>query len=146
MIKIVRTIIPLIIGYLVYKIFDSIFENYFPLNPIDDSSTHGIVFLIEYILILIWIIVIVLFQYFVIVPKTIRTITKAVLTTILLGFGIGITFGIGHFYIDHGTIYNSFISFLRIFVQFESFFLTNIVVIGILNKFKTESSYRNEST
>ena len=140
-----RTILPPIVGYLIFKICDYLFEGIFPLDPVDDLSTPGIVFLMEYVAILLWFGIVFVFQYYVIVPKTIESIKRAVILTIIIGTGIGLIFSLGHYFLDKGSIEKSIITFFRLNVQFDSFFLGNIAIIGIFNLVRNRRTKNNKA-
>jgi len=131
--KLIRVIIPPIVGYICYQLCDFIYEIIFPMAPIDDFSASGIFFLLDIIAMVIWIGFVFIFQYKVIVPKTMLSINKALITTVIIGFFIGTLFGVGHYFIDNASPLKSVISFFRIIVQFYSFWIGNLIVIGILN-------------
>jgi hypothetical protein len=143
--KTIRIIFPPIIGFLIFKICDYIFESIFPIEPIDDLSTPGIVFLMEYIVIIIGIGIVYVIQYYLIVPKTSESIKKIMIVFTLIGVAIGLVFGLGHFFIDKGTLTEAIITFFRLNVQFDSFFLGNIAMIGILNLIKDKRTKTNKA-
>jgi hypothetical protein len=132
--KIIRTILPPIIGYLTFLLCDGLFEKYFPSEPIDDLSTPGIVFLLEYVVMFVWTVIVFTFQYKVIVPKTLYSTKKAMILTILIGSGISLFFAFMYYFSDNGTLKETIITFIRVFVQVESFVFGNLIFISILNK------------
>jgi hypothetical protein len=139
--KITRTLIPTITGYLTFLLCDKLFQNVFPTEALDDLSTPGIVFLLEYVVMFVWIIIVFTFQYKVVVPKTHNSTKKAITLTVIIGLGISIFFAFMHYTADNGIFKEIVITFLRVFIQVESFVLGNLTLIAIFNNLtnKTEN-------
>jgi len=132
--KLSRTIIPPIIGYLTFLLCDRLFEKFFPTEPADDLATPGIVFLLEYLVMVVWAIIVFTFQYKVTLPKTLNSTKKAITLTVIIGIGISLFFALMHYIADNGTFKEIAITFFRVFIQVESFVLGNLVLIAIFNK------------
>jgi hypothetical protein len=137
--KTLRTVFPPAFGYLTYLLSDGLFQKYFPAGPPDDS-VPGIVFLLEYVVMVVWVIIVFTFQYKVIVPKTLNSTIKAITLTLIIGFAISLFFSFMHYAADNGTFKEITITFFRVFIQVESFVLGNLTLIAIFNKLthKTE--------
>lgn len=131
--KISRTIIPPITGYLAFIVCDGLFQKYFPTEPTDDLSTPGIVFLFEYALLFIWPIIVFLFQYKVVVPRTFESTRKAITLTVIIGFIVSLLIAFMHYTIDKGTLKEVTITFFGVFIQVESFILGNLTLITLFN-------------
>ena len=131
--KTLRTVFPPTFGYLTYLLSDELFQKYFPAGPPDDS-VPGIVFLLEYVVMAVWVIIVFTFQYKVIVPKTLNSTKKAITLTLIIGFAISLFFAFMHYAADNGTFKEITITFFRIFIQVESFVLGNLTLIAIFNK------------
>lgn len=131
--KTLRTVFPPIFGYLTYLLSDRLFQKYFPAEPPDDS-VPGIVFLLEYVVMVVWAIIVFTFQYKVIVPKTLNSTKKAIVLTFIVGLGISLFFAFMHYSVDNGTLKEISITFFRVFIQVDSFVLGNLTLIAIFNK------------
>ena len=139
--KITRTIIPPTFGYLTFLLCDGLFQKFFPNEPPDDLSTPGIVFLLEYVVMVVWAIIVFTFQYKVTVPKALKSTKKAFTWTVIIGIGISLFFAFMHYIADNGTFKEMTITFFRVFIQVESFVLSNLTLIEIFNTLtdKTEN-------
>ena len=145
--KIVRTLIPPSIGYLTFLIFDGIFQKFFPTEPLDDLSTPGIVFLLEYVVMFAWTIIVFTFQYKVIVPNTLKSTKRPITLTLVIGLIISLFFAFMHYISDNGSFKEITITFFGVFIQIESFVLGNLTLILIFNKFTFNSEskqYENQ--
>lgn len=139
--KIIRTLIPPTFGYFTFLLCDGFFQKFFPIEPPDDLSTPGIVFLFEYVGMVVWVIIVFIFQYKITVPKTLNSTKKAITLTVIIGLGISLFFAFMHYTADNGTFKEITITFFRVFIQVESFVLGNLTLIAIFNKLsdKTEN-------
>ena len=135
-ILILKIIFPLILGYAVFSFCDNLTEQKFPvqLNQENDLDTPGIVYATEILIdYLKWIFFVVI-QYFIIVPKTRKSILKATILTVSLGLLFGQIFFIGCYFGDKISLEKSLIAFFKVLVQFESFWLPNLLLIAVINK------------
>ena len=137
----IRTIVPPIIGYFIYLLCDKLLQILFPESQVDDLSTPGTVFLIEFIFQVIWTIFVFFFQYKFIVPKTSNSVRKANIWALTIGFTISLIFFFTDF-VDDGDLKEATIMFLRFFVPIESFFLRNLATIAVFNILTNKQAYR----
>ncbi len=137
--KLFRTLIPAICGYLTYRVSTYLFELKYPLEPLDDLNTPGIVFLFEYILTALLIVGFFVFQYRVIVPRTFNSIVRPTQLTLIIGLAFGLLFGTLNYFLDSVEFNEATITFFRAFIEFESFFLGNLFSIQLLNWFSAKT-------
>jgi hypothetical protein len=76
--KTTKILLPPTVGFILSYVFSRICELSFPSEPIDESSTPGFVFLMEYIFYLLLIISVLIFQAYYIVPKAAKDKGKGV--------------------------------------------------------------------
>jgi hypothetical protein len=124
---------------------DKLFEDFYPLKPVDELSTPGFVFLIEDIALLLWGITLLFIQYQFVVPSTSVTIKKASITALRLGLIAGVIFLFGSYFIDKAPLDSSVVAFFRVFIQFESFWLPNLLCIYVLNELKARKGTKKNS-
>ena len=139
--KTTRTIFPPLFGYLTYFLCDRVYEKYFPARSSNESSTPGMVSLLEFVFLIIWIIIVFTFQYKVIVPRTYKSTRKTILLTALLGFLFSLLLGFLHYYLDKPNFIDVIITFFRFFVEIESFILGNLILITIFNKLRGHTHF-----
>jgi peptidoglycan/LPS O-acetylase OafA/YrhL len=133
--KYIKVIFGPILGYLSYLLCDFLYNYFFPLKPISDLNTPGTVLMFEYLFYILWYVFVFIFQHKIIVPKTDITIKKGLKITSIVGLILALIFGFGNHFIDNADWNNSIISFFRIFIQFESFWIGNLILINIVNIF-----------
>lgn len=139
--KAIRTIVPPIIGYFIYLLCYGLLQTFFPESPIDDLSTPGDVFIIEFVFQFIWTIIFFVFQYKFIVPRTLNSVRKAVVWTLIIGFAFSLIFFFFSFTVV-GDLKEAIITFLRFFVPLESFFLGNLATIAVFNLLTNKQAFR----
>lgn len=142
--RLFRTFIPTVIGYLTFKVTSYLFELKYPLEPLDDLNTPGIVFLFEYIGIALFWIGILLFQYRIIIPRTFNSITRSTKMTLVIGLGFALLFGSLNYFLDNAEFNEATITFFRALTEFESFFLGNLFSIQLMN-WLTVKNQNNEA-
>lgn len=137
----IRTIVPPIIGYFAYLVCGRLLQIFLPESPVDDLSTSGTVFLMEFIVQFIWTIFVFTFQYKFVVPKTLNSTKKAIVWALVIGSSIGLIFFFINF-VDDGDLKEATSIFLRFFVPIESFFLGNLATIAVFNTLTNKRAYR----
>ena len=142
--KILRTIFPVIIGYFTFIISTNLFDKIFKFNNDDDFDWAAIVGILQIIFTLVFIVVLFIVQYKIIVPRTFKS-TKRLLRFFLI-FGFIISFLISLLNLDN-SLRNYLVIFTRFFINIESFFLTNIFVIFLMNHLSNQlKSYESSPT
>ncbi len=137
--RLFRTLVPIICGYLTYQASTYLFELKYPLEPLDDLNTPGIVFLFEYILTAILIVGLFFLQYKVIVPRTFESISKAVRLALIIGLAFGLLFGTLNYLLDNAEFDEATITFFRALIEFNSFFLGILFSIFLMNWMATKN-------
>jgi hypothetical protein len=141
--KYIKVIFGPILGYLSYLLCDFLYNYFFPLKPISDLNTPGTVIIFEYLFYILWYVFVFIFQYKVIVPKTNITIKKGLKVAFILGLILALIFGFGNHFVDNANWKSSTISFFRIFIQFESFWIGNLILINTVNVFLKTNDKQN---
>ncbi|RDC62791.1 hypothetical protein [Adhaeribacter pallidiroseus] len=145
--KAIRTVLPPIAGYLTFLLFDGLFEKLFPLEPYDEPSAPGIVFVFWKLGDLAMIALGFTFQYKVIVPKTNNSTKKVIIRAALFGIILGVILSfIDSFY--RASIKDVLIEFVRFLVDYESFVMRNLALLTVFNfienKKKVNSGLRSK--
>ncbi|RDC63017.1 hypothetical protein [Adhaeribacter pallidiroseus] len=143
--KVIRTIFPPIVGYLTYLFFDGLFEKQFPIAPFDEPWVPGTVILLQNFGELAYIGLGFVFQYKVIVPRTINSTKKVTIRAALFGIILNIISSfIDSFYRD--SIMDILIESFRFLVEYESFVMGNLALLTLFNFFENKSKLKNGVT